>query len=106
MNRIRTNLKPKTTMGKWSTGLIITFFLFVAVCLILVASGQGGGDTLFSNLTLGIPGLLAGVSAVSAFLTGIIGIIRSRERSVLVFLATVIGFYILIAALGEIIFPH
>jgi UDP-N-acetylmuramyl pentapeptide phosphotransferase/UDP-N-acetylglucosamine-1-phosphate transferase len=69
------------------TLLIIAFFLFVAVCLILGALGQGGGDTFFSNLTLGIPGLLAGVSAVSAFLTGIISIIKSRERSVLVFLA-------------------
>jgi UDP-N-acetylmuramyl pentapeptide phosphotransferase/UDP-N-acetylglucosamine-1-phosphate transferase len=84
---MRISLKPKTTMGKWSTGLIIAFFLFVAVCLILGALGQGGGDTFFSNLTLGIPGLLAGVSAVSAFLTGIISIIKSRERSVLVFLA-------------------
>jgi len=85
MNSMRISLKPKTTMGKWSTGLIIAFFLFVAVCLILGALGQGGGDTFFSNLTLGIPGLLVGVSAVSAFLTGIISIIKSRERSVLVF---------------------
>ena len=93
-------------MGKWSTGLIIAFFLFVAVCLILVASGQGGGDTFFSNLTCVIPGLLAGVAAVSALVTGLIGIIKNRERSVLVFLATAIGFYLLILVLGEILFPH
>jgi UDP-N-acetylmuramyl pentapeptide phosphotransferase/UDP-N-acetylglucosamine-1-phosphate transferase len=103
---MRISLKPKTTMGKWSTGLMIAFFLFVAVCLILGALGQGGGDTFFSNLTLGIPGLLAGVSAVSALVTGIICIVKSRERSVLVFLATAIGLYILIIALGEILFPH
>jgi len=106
MNSMRISLKPKTTMGKWSTGLIIAFLLFVAVLAILVASGQRGGDTFFSNLTLGIPGLLAGVSAVSALVTGIIGIVKSRERSVLVFLATAIGLYILIGALGEILIPH
>jgi len=93
-------------MGKWSTGLIIAFFLFVAVFLILVASGQRGGDTFFSNLALAIPGLLAGVSAVSAFLTGIIGIVGSRERSIVVFLATAIGLFLLILIIGEIVFPH
>ena len=103
---MRISLKPKTTMGKWSTGLIIAFFLFVAVFLILVASGQRGDDTFFSFTALTIPGLLAGVSAVSALVTGIVSIVKGRERSVLVFLATAIGLYLLILLLGEILFPH
>ena len=81
------SLKPKSTISKRSTGLIIAFFLFFAVFGILVASGQRGGDTFFSNLALTIPMLLAAVSGVSAPVTGIIGIMKSRERSVLVFLA-------------------
>jgi len=93
-------------MGKWSTGLIIAFLLFLAVFLILVASGQRGGDTFFSNLALTIPMLLAGVSGVSALVTGIIGIVKSRERSVLVFLATAIGLFVLVFSLGEVLFPH
>ena len=103
---MKVHFLPKTALGKWSTGLIIAFFLFVAVCLIQVALGQGGGDTFFSNLTLGIPGLLAGVSALSALVTGIIGIVKSRERSALVFLATALGLYMLLVALGEILIPH
>jgi cytochrome bd-type quinol oxidase subunit 2 len=106
MNSMGISLKPKTTMGKWSSGLIIAFFLFFAVFVILVASGQRGGDTFFSFTALTIPGLLAGVSAVSALVTGIIGIVKSRERSVLVFLATAIGLYLLILLLGEILYPH
>ena len=106
MNSMRISLKPKSTMGKWSTGLIIALLLFFAVFLILVASGQRGGDTFFSNLTLTIPMLLAGVSGVSALVTGIIGIVKSRERSVLVFLATAIGLFVLVFTLGEILFPH
>ena len=58
------------------------------------------------NLALAIPMLLAAVSGVSALVTGIIGIVKSRERSVLVFLATVIGLFVLIFSLGEILFPH
>jgi hypothetical protein len=103
---MRISLKPKTTMGKWSTGLIIVFLLFLAVFLILVASGQRGGDTFFSNLALTIPGLLAGVFGISAMVTGVIGIVKSRERSILVFLATAIGFYLLLLLLGEILVPH
>ena len=100
------SLKPKSTISKRSTGLIIAFFLFFAVFGILVASGQRGGDTFFSNLALTIPMLLAGVSGISALVTGIIGIVKSRERSVLVFLATAIGLFVLIFSLGEILFPH
>ena len=103
---MRINLKPKSTMGKWSTGLIIALLLFFAVFVILVASGQRGGDTFFSNLALTIPMLLAGVSGVSALVTGIIGIVKSRERSVLVFLATAIGLFVLVFSLGEFLFPH
>ncbi|MFC1967795.1 hypothetical protein ACFLVX_00175 [Chloroflexota bacterium] len=106
MDSMRISLKPKTTMGKWSTGLIIAFFLFFAVFLIVVASGQHGGDTFFSNLALTIPMLLAVVSSVSALVTGIIGTVKDGERSVLVFLATVIGLFVLTFSLGEILFPH
>ena len=103
---MRISLKPKTTMGKWPTGLIIAFLLFFAVFLILVASGQRGGDTFFSNLALTIPMLIAGVSSVSALVTGIIGIVKSRERSALVFLAMAIGLFVQIFSLGDILVPH
>ena len=93
-------------MGKWSTGLVIAFFLSFAVFQILVVSGQRGGDTFFSNPTLTIPIMLAWVSGISALVTGIIGIVKSRERSVLGFLATLIGLFVLIFSLGEILFPH
>ena len=106
MNNMRISLRPKTTMGRWSTGLIFAFFLFFAVFLILVASGQRGGDTFFSNLTLTIPMMLAWISGISALLTGIIGIVKSRERSILVFVATAIGLLVLAFSLGEILFPH
>jgi hypothetical protein len=108
-NSMRISVKPKTKLGKWSIGLIIIFFLLVAMCLILMALGQGVGDTFFSNLILGIPGFLAGVSVISAFIIGLVSIIKSRERSILVFLAMAIGFYILMVALGEILYsiwPH
>ena len=97
---------PKTALGKWSVALIIIFIVFLGVFQLLVASGQRGGETFFSNLILTIPMLIAGVSGISAFVTGLIGIIKSRERSVIVYLAALIGLFVLLFWLGEVIFPH
>ncbi len=40
-----------------------------------------------------------------AFLIGLIGVIRNRERSILVFLPVLIGLSVLLFCLGEVIFP-
>lgn len=96
----------KTRLGKWSVGLIILFFLLFALFQFLVASGQRSGATFFSNLVLAIPILAAGISGMLAFFTGIISIIKSKERSVFVFLAMTMGLLVLIFILGEFLSPH
>jgi len=97
---------PKTCLGKWSIWLIIAFIVLLTSFQILVASGQRGGDTFFGNLALSIPMLIAGIVGISAFFIGIVGIIKSRERSVLVFISVIIGLFILLFVLGEFLFPH
>jgi predicted Abi (CAAX) family protease len=103
---VRITVLPKTSLGKWSVGLVATFILFFVLFVILVASGQRGGETFFSNLLLTAPMLLAGTCGVAAFVTGLIGIIKSKERSILVYLAIFIGFDILVFCLGEFLVPH
>ena len=97
---------PKTLLGKWSTGLIIVFFALFVLFNALVASGQRGGETFFDNLTLTIPIFAAGISAVVAALLGIFSIIRQRERSIFVFVSSLIGFLVLFFVLGEVLSPH
>jgi hypothetical protein len=103
---VKINFLPKTALGKWSVGLIAGMIVFYQLFRLLIASGQRGGDTFFSNLALAIPVLFAGISGISAFFTGIHGIIKSKERSVIVYLVTIIGFIVLFFILGEVIFPH
>ena len=103
---MKSTILPKTHPGKWSIGLIGGLVLFFALMWLLVAAGQRGGETFSSNLALAVPGLLAAVSGVAAFFTSIITIIKSRDRSVLVFLATFIGFDVLLFCLGEVLSPH
>jgi len=97
---------PKTTLGKWSVALISAFIVFLISLQLIAASGQRGGETFFSNLALAVPILIAGISGVSAFVTGLVGVIRSGERSIIVYLATAIGLLVLLFCLVEITFPH
>ncbi|MHA1559772.1 MAG: hypothetical protein ACTSWI_03760, partial [Alphaproteobacteria bacterium] len=64
------------------------------------------GDTIFSNLKLAIPGLSAAVFGIAAFLAGLAAIVRSGDRSILVFVATAIGLVVLLWVGAEAVFPH
>ncbi|MEK6906651.1 MAG: hypothetical protein AABW81_03450 [Nanoarchaeota archaeon] len=97
---------PKTYLGKWTVGLIIAFFLFLILAMLIVASGQEGGETIFDNLLISIPMILAVVSAIASFITGIISIIWKKERGILIFISAIIGLLILWFVLGEILVPH
>ena len=84
---------PKTVLGKWSVALIVTFFLSLAVfhfCL--------RGSDAEKLIALGI----TAVAGIAAFVTGIIGVIKSKEGAILVFLSTVIGFLVLMFILPGI----
>jgi len=103
---MRVHFKPKTNLGKRSAWLIVAFAVSMASFGILVASGQRGGDTFFSNPILTIPVLIAATSGIAAFFTGIISIVRRKERSISVYVAVAFGLITLVFVLGEIIFPH
>lgn len=97
---------PRSSAGKWSVGLLVAFFLSLVSLRTLVAFGEEGGEKLFSNPALAVTGILAGASAVLAFVAGISSILRSRERSPLVFVAAAIGLLVLLFLLGEVLDPH
>jgi len=97
---------PKTKIGKLSVGLIGAFIILLILFYILVATGQRGGETFFSNQALAVPILLAGLCGIVAFVTGLIAIIKQRERAVLVYLAVVIGALVTLWTAAEIMFPH
>lgn len=97
---------PKTTLGKWSVGLIILFFVLLGAGRIVATVTGGGGETFFDNLPLGLTMLSAGLAGVAAFVVGLIAVIKQRERSALVYVAMVIGFIVIAFALGEFLGPE
>ena len=104
---MRSALLPRTTLGKWSIGLFVALVGFFVLGLAIVALGhQTGGETFTDNLYIAVPNLLSGISGLASLVTGAAGIVGYRERSILVFLCTAAGLFVLFMALGEFLAPH
>lgn len=80
---------PHTRFGWWAVGLALT-----SVVLILAWSILPGGAGL---------GFLCGLGGG---VVGLIAIIRQHERSWLVWLTILPGLFVILFALGEILYPH
>jgi hypothetical protein len=104
-------LLPKNKLGEWSVVLIMVMMLFFYLGMSFVDfySSIPAGRTIPQDI-INRPGvallMLAGfASGIIAFITGLVAIIKNRERSVLVFVSTIIGALLILYLAGEIIFP-
>ena len=110
---MKVNLIPKTKLGKWSVGLItampILFFIGMSFTDSLYES-VSAGRTILEDIAqrpaLALTMLAGMVAGVSAFIVGLIAIIREKERTVLVYVATSIGMLLILFLIGEVLFPH
>jgi len=84
---VRISLLPESLFGKCSFGLAAAFFI------LLLALGVD--LTKMGHVIIGPVGPYLGValkvSSIAAFVTGLISVIKSKERSILVFLAVAVG---------------
>lgn len=113
MKNLSWRMVPKTTLGKWSTGLIVAMPILYMIGASLTNSlykSIPAGETIWADIgarpALALT-MLAGMAAgILAFLTGLLAIIRRKENALLVFASTVIGALLLLFLAGEIISPH
>lgn len=104
---------PTTIVGKCSVGLIIAMPVLFVIGSSFVDSlypNVTAGDTIFKDIAAR-PALaltmLAGMAAgISAFITGILAIIRKKEHTLLVYIATAVGGFLILFLAGEIVSPH
>jgi hypothetical protein len=96
--KMRITILPKTPLGRWSVGTAVVVIL-VALLDILLFKALNVLEFKSGSIELRIFFVALGLSGIGALLTGFISIIKSKERSILVFLALVIG----LIALGIII---
>jgi hypothetical protein len=97
---------PRTRAGWWSVALAGAFVVFFVLFQALVAAGQRGGDTFFSNPSLALTILTAGAAAIAGGVTAGVAIEAKGERSLLVIVVLLLGLFVLTFVLGELIVPH
>jgi hypothetical protein len=85
---------PKTPLGKWSTGLAVASILFFALCQVLIPFEPS--DPGFNPVPALVAVIVAAVLSGATLVTGLISIIKSKERSASVIASTAIGLWFLI----------
>lgn len=104
---------PKARLGKWSVGLIVVmpvlFFVGASFANSLYESVPAG-NTILEDITkrpaLALTMLAGFVSGISALITGLIAITKQKERTLLVYISTIVGALLLLFLIGEVLFPH
>jgi hypothetical protein len=98
-------LAPTTWWGRLAIGFIGAFGLFTAFFLGASISGQKGGETFTDNLWLFVPGLSGTICALLGLLTGLVGVIARKERSIFVILTVAITALVALFLIGEFAVP-
>jgi len=90
---------PKTKLGKWAGGFLAVFLVFlVALILGMNLLGIGPGTPLIV-----IVGTCAMIAGVAAFITGAVSLMKFKDRSLVVMLATILGFIAVVIVIMEVI---
>jgi len=102
----------KTTFGKWSVALIIAIpiFFYIGMSFVDYYEFVPAGKTIPHDIVVrpgvALPMLAGFVCGIAAFFVGIIGIIKKRDYSILIFLSTIMGFLMVLWCLAQFLFPH
>ncbi len=109
---MKINFAPKSNLGKWSIRLIIIvpILFYIGMSFVGFYESVPAGKTILHDI-IARPGvalsMLGGFfSGIAAFFCGVIGIIRKKDYSVFVFISTILGFFVLLWVIAEILFPH
>jgi hypothetical protein len=103
---------PKTSLGKWSLALLIAMPLLILISTsfanTLYESIPAGGTILadiVSRPALALTALAGMLAGVLAFITGLLAIIRQKERAILAYIVTVIGGILTVFIIAEFLSP-
>ena len=99
---VRISIRPKSRLGKWSVSIAATGILLFLLVDFLWSAFSGTDWGRHPEFTVGvIRGIVCCIWSLAAFSTGFISIVKNKDLSILVLLATLIGlFFSVIFLLG------
>lgn len=106
-------IMPENRLGRWSVGLIVVMPFLFAIGLSTSSSlyeSVTAGPTLLADIAVRplvtIP-MLAGMAAgMAGFITGLLAILKQKEKAILVFVSTAIGGIVTFFLVSLLIFPE
>ena len=106
-------ITPESILGKCSVALIVAMpILFVIGTSFRSTLYQTipAGRTILADISvrpiLAITMLMGMAAGIFGFITGLLAIIKQKERAISVYIATVIGALFVLFIVGEVLFPH
>ena len=110
---IKITFLPKTKLGKWSFGLIIAMFLLFFIGRLSYLTNYASlpsGESILRDIAMrpgvALPMLSGFAVGIISFISGLVGIFKKRDHSILVLISTAIGGLLILLLYGEILFPH
>ncbi len=89
---------PKTKLGKWAGGLLVVF----VVLLIALTYGMNVARWRPGTLLAVTVGICMAIAGIAAFVTGVISLIKFKDRSFVVLLAVIIGLIAVLIVIMEV----
>ena len=89
---------PKSLLGKYAGGLLFLFF----ICFITIFWGVRNGMTPRGSIQARIIGTSMLITGLATFITGIISLIKYKDRSPVVILTIIFGIIALLITIMEI----
>ena len=87
---MRISILPKTSLGRWSVGLAAACFLPPLVQWLAGPELHSAVDPVALIITVAL-----GILGIGSVVTGLISIIKRKERSILVFVAVIVALFFL-----------
>lgn len=97
---------PRTRLGTMCCRLGLASVGSFGAFFVLVASGQRGGETFFSNAWLSTAILTATITTTAAGAVGMTAVVKQSERAPSVIATVAFGLLVFGFAVGEVVFPH
>ena len=95
----RGEMMPKTRLGKWA-GVFMALFLVFLIALILERRLLGSPP---GSLPMRITGTCMMIAAIATFISGAVSLIKFKDRSFVVIMATILGFLAALMTIIEVV---
>jgi len=103
---LKIKFSPQSKWGEQSMALLLVFCLFLIIARIVVAIQHPEPDQpLFSNLPLDIPMLSAVITAILGGITGLYAMVKEKDYSITVAVATIMGLAVLFLVIRNFAAP-